>query len=136
MSATPEIFEQTIKVTKDDLDELEHVNNVRYVQWIQDIAKAHWEKRAPEEMKKEFFWVVIRHEVDYKQQAFLEDELLLKTFIGDQTHVTSTRHVTILNLNKETGKVLVEAKSTWCLMNLETKRPFKITPQMLQIFTK
>lgn len=134
MNSTPEIFEQTIKVTEDDLDELQHVNNVRYVQWIQDIAKAHWETRAPEEMKEEFFWVVIRHEVDYKQQAFLDDELLLQTYIGDQTHVTSTRHVTILN--KETEKVLVEAKSTWCLMNLESKRPVKITPQMLQIFTK
>lgn len=134
MNSTPEIFEQTIKVTEDDLDELKHVNNVRYVQWIQDIAKAHWEKRAPEEMKQEFFWVVIRHEVDYKQQAFLDDELLLQTFIGDQTHVTSTRHVTILH--KETGNKLVEAKSTWCLMNLESKRPVKITPEMLQIFTE
>lgn len=134
MNSTPEIFEQSLKVTEDDLDELQHVNNVRYVQWIQDIAKAHWEKRAPEEMKNEFFWVVIRHEVDYKQQAFLNEELLLKTFIGDQTHVTSTRHVTILN--KETEKVLVEAKSTWCLMNLESKKPVKITPEMLQIFTK
>ncbi|MCJ7756968.1 MAG: thioesterase, partial [Gillisia sp.] len=38
MNYTPEIYEIGIKVTKEDLDELQHVNNVRYVQWIQDIA--------------------------------------------------------------------------------------------------
>jgi len=43
MNHTPEIYEMELKVTKEDLDELQHVNNVRYVQWIQDIAKAHWE---------------------------------------------------------------------------------------------
>ena len=36
------VFEVTHTVISDDLDDLLHVNNVRYVQWVQDIAKAHW----------------------------------------------------------------------------------------------
>ena len=134
MSGDPEIFEKTVTVSRDDLDELEHVNNVRYVQWIQDIAKEHWETRAPEEIKKEYFWVVIRHEIDYKQQAFLNEELLLQTFVGEQTHVTSTRHVVIKN--KETDQTLIKAKSTWCLMGFESKKPVKITEEMLRVFNK
>lgn len=134
MSEKPEIFEQKFKVKRDDLDDLNHVNNVQYVQWIQDIAKAHWETRAPESIKEKYFWVVIRHEIDYKQQAFLDDEILVQTFVGDQTHVTSTRFVNIFN--RETKKPLIKAKSTWCLMDQESKKPVKITDEMLRVFRK
>jgi len=132
MSGTPEIFEKFITVKASDLDELKHVNNVQYVQWIQDIAKEHWEKRASEEILSIYFWVVIRHEIDYKQQAFLDDELLIETFVGEHTHVTSQRLVNIKN--KTTGKVLVKAKSTWCLMDYKTKKPVKISEEMVRVF--
>lgn len=134
MSDTPEIFEKTITVNASDLDELKHVNNVQYVQWIQDIAKEHWESRASEEILNTYFWVVIRHEIDYKQQAFLGDELVVQTFVGDHTHVTSQRLVNIIN--KETGKTLVRAKSTWCLMDYKTKKPVKISQEMVRVFYK
>jgi len=134
MSDTPEIFEKSITVKASDLDELKHVNNVQYVQWIQDIAKEHWEKRASEEILDTYFWVVIRHEIDYKQQAFLDDELIIQTFVGDHTHVTSQRLVNILD--KETKKVLVKAKSTWCLMSYKNKKPVKISQEMLRVFYK
>ena len=132
MSGTPEIFEKTITVIASDLDELNHVNNVQYVQWIQDIAKEHWEKRASEEILGAYFWVVNRHEIDYKQQAFLDDELIIQTFVGEHTHVTSQRLVNIVN--KKTNKVLVKAKSTWCLMDYKNKKPVKISQEMLRVF--
>ncbi len=134
MSLSPEIFEQTIKVTKADLDDLQHVNNVRYVQWMEDIAKAHWNARASDEIKQNYFWIVIRHEIDYKKQAFLDDELLLQTYVGEHTHVTSQRLVNILN--KKTREVLIKAKSTWCLMDSKTKKPVKITEEMVRVFYK
>jgi len=134
MSVTPEIYEQNITVKSSDLDNLKHVNNVQYVQWVQDIAKEHWEKRASKEILDTYFWVVIRHEIDYKQQAFLGDELLIQTFVGEHTHVTSVRLVNIVN--KKTNKVLVKAKSTWCLMDYKTKKPVKISEEMLRVFYK
>ncbi len=134
MSLSPENFEQTIKVTKADLDELQHVNNVRYVQWMEDIAKAHWNARASEEIKQNYFWIVIRHEIDYKRQAFLDDEILLQTYVGEHTHVTSQRLVNILN--SKTREVLIKAKSTWCLMEYKTKKPVKITEEMVRVFYK
>lgn len=132
MNGTPEIFEKSITVKASDLDELKHVNNVQYVQWIQDIAKEHWEKRANKEILNTYFWVVIRHEIDYKKQAFLNDELIIQTFVGEHTHVTSQRLVNIIN--KETKEVLVKAKSTWCLMDYKTKKPVKISQEMLRVF--
>lgn len=121
-------------VVKDDLDELQHVNNVRFVQWIQDIAKEHWEVRATEQLKNKFFWVVIRHEIDYKKQAVLGDELLVETYVGDTTFVTSERFVNIKKA--DSGEILVAAKSNWCLLNTSTKKPTKITDELRAVFHK
>lgn len=129
-----ETYTNELKVTKDDLDDLHHVNNVRYVQWIQDIAKEHWEVRATDQLKKDFIWVVIRHEIDYKKQAFLGDDILVETYVGETTFVTSERFVNIKNA--ETGEILVAAKSMWCLLDADSKRPTKITEELRTVFHK
>ena len=129
-----EVYTIRRKVSAEDLDELEHVNNVQYVQWILDIAKEHWEVRATEKLKKEFFWVVIRHEIDYKKQSFLHDELLIETYVGDTTFVTSERFVNIKNA--KSGEILVSAKSNWCLLDTETKRPTRINDELREVFHK
>ncbi|WP_081211495.1 acyl-CoA thioesterase [Salegentibacter sediminis] len=132
MAANPEIFEQKLKVEQSHLDEQNHVNNVQYVQWVQDVAKAHWESRAPREFQEKYFWVVVRHEIDYKKQAFLNEEILLQTYVSETTHVKSIRHVIIKNA--KTGKVLVEAKTTWALIDKQIQKPAKIAEDLKKIF--
>ena len=129
-----EIYTHHRTVMEEDLDDLKHVNNVIYVQWIQDIAKEHWEVRATEKLKKNFIWVVIRHEIDYKKQAFLNDDILIETYVGETTFVTSERFVNIKNA--ETGEILVAAKSMWCLLDADSKRPTKIIDDLRQVFHK
>lgn len=132
MTPNPEIYKEKLIVKAEHLDEQNHVNNVQYVQWVQDIAKAHWNARANEEQKKKYFWLVVKHEISYKQQAFLDEELSLQTYVGETTHVTSVRHVIIKNA--KTKKVLVEAKTTWCLMNQESQRPARISEDLKKVF--
>lgn len=134
MVVPAETYTHQRTVTKEDLDELHHVNNVRYVQWIQDIAKDHWDVRATDQLKRDFIWVVIRHEIDYKKQAFLGDEILIETFVGETTFVTSERFVNIKNAN--TGEILVTAKSMWCLLDANSKKPTKITEDLRTVFHK
>lgn len=132
MEQNPDIYEKELVVTEKHLDKQKHVNNVQYVQWVQDIAEEHWEKRATEEQKKKFVWVVVKHEINYKKEAFLNDPILLQTYVGAATHVTSKRHVIIKN--KDTDKVLVEAQTTWCLLDSETKKPAKISEELKRVF--
>lgn len=134
MVVPAEIYVHRRTVSKEDLDDLNHVNNVIYVQWAQDIAKEHWEVRASDELKKKFIWVVIRHEIDYKKQAFLGDDILIETYVGETTFVTSERYVNIKNA--KTGEVLVAAKSMWCLLDADSKRPTKITEELRTVFHK
>jgi len=37
----PRIFRQEIVVTEDAIDEFGHVNNQRYIAWMQEVATAH-----------------------------------------------------------------------------------------------
>lgn len=132
MELNPEIYEKQLVVKKEHLDKQEHVNNVQYVQWVQDVAEEHWEARATEEQKAKVIWVVVKHEISYKKEAFLDDQISLQTYVGEVTHVTSIRHVIIKNA--DTGKVLTEAKTTWCLLDAETKKPVKISQELKSVF--
>jgi acyl-ACP thioesterase len=87
-----EVFELAISVKPEDIDELGHVNNVSYVRWVQDVAVAHWRSAAPAEDQAKLLWVVVRHEIDYKQAAFLGDEILARTWVGGATRITFERH--------------------------------------------
>ncbi len=132
MDLNPEIYEKTLVVEKKHLDKQKHVNNVQYVQWVQDVAEEHWEKRATTEQVEKYIWVVVKHEINYKKEAFLGDNISLQTYVGEATHVTSVRHVIIKNADN--GKLLAEAKTTWCLLDAETKKPSKISDQLKRVF--
>jgi len=49
------VFEQQIVVKQHDIDNLNHVNNVVYLQWVQDVATAHWQASTSAEMQKKIF---------------------------------------------------------------------------------
>ncbi|MEX0315329.1 MAG: acyl-CoA thioesterase, partial [Allomuricauda sp.] len=74
-------YTQTFKVDPQDLDELEHVNNIRYVEWIQEISKEHWLKATNEAIRKDLVWVVKNHNITYHKSAVLGDIVQLSTHI-------------------------------------------------------
>lgn len=127
-----QVFEKRITVTKDDLDQLNHVNNVRYVQWIQDIAEAHWLTYATKDVLDRYSWFLVSHTIDYKNQALLGDELLLKTFVPKAEGVSTIRHVEILNA--KTNQLIVSSKTKWCLIDSKTQRPTRITTEIAELF--
>ena len=125
-------FEKVLTVLQKDLDDLNHVNNVRYVQWVQDVAEEHWMLKASAQILENYFWVMISHHIQYKGQAFLNDELLIKTFVTKSEGVTSTRMVEIYN--KTSGKLLTNSETNWCFMSKVTNRPTRITQEVIDLF--
>lgn len=126
------IFEKLITVTKNDLDELNHVNNVRYVQWVNDVAKDHWQNNANPELFKNYIWVVIKHCIEYKSAAFLNDVIKLKTYVTLSKGVTSTRVVEIYN--DSTNKLLAKSEIDFCLINSTNNRLTKIPLEISELF--
>ena len=123
------VFETNYTVVTSNIDELKHVNNVVYLQWIQDIANLHWNKLKHGVDTAGYVWVVIRHEIDYVGQALLGDTITAKTWVGKTAGLKSTRHVEFYRNNK----LLVKAQTTFCLLHAKTFKPTRITDQILMM---
>nr|WP_298999062.1 acyl-ACP thioesterase domain-containing protein [uncultured Allomuricauda sp.] len=125
-------YDKTLTVGTDDLDELNHVNNIRYIDWVQQISKEHWEKATTPEIRSELIWVVRKHEVSYFKSAVLEDVLTLHTYISQNKGPISTRIVEIWN--NKTNDLLVKASTDWCLLDASTFRPKRVPEQVATLF--
>lgn len=128
-----EIFELSITVMPTDIDSMQHVNNVTYVRWVQDVAVAHWRSLTTEEERQDCLWVVIRHEIDYKGQAVLGDEVVAKTWVGPARGLKFQRHTEIFRVSD--GTLLAKALSTWCPVNAQNKRPTLVSDEMRRRFS-
>ena len=127
-----QIYTQEITVSLSDLDELQHVNNVQYVQWVQNIAEAHWKSKATDMILNNYFWVLVNHCIQYKSEAKLNDVILLKTYVVKSEGLTSTRKVEMFH--KTTGKLIVSSETVWCLMSVHTKKPTRIPTDIENLF--
>lgn len=103
----------------EDIDELGHVNNAVYVRWLQEIAGAHWLAAATREELAAWFWVVVRHEIDYRRATHLGETLTAETWVGDPRGARFDRHVRFLGPD---GSIRAEAVTTWALIDRASGR--------------
>jgi len=52
-----EVFVVPLDVRPEHIDENNHVNNVVYVGWLQDVGTAHWNARFDEATRAKWSWV-------------------------------------------------------------------------------
>ena len=123
------IFTLTLKVSSDDIDGLQHVNNLVYVKWMDEIATKHWAYLTKDTPLPEYVWVVVRHEIDYLKQAGLEDEITVKTWVGETKGVTSVRFMEFY----KNDLLLVRAKTTWAMLDAKTYKPSRIRENVLKV---
>lgn len=116
-------------VTKSDIDALNHVNNLTYLEWVLNAAEKHWGILSSKTVNEKYVWVVLRHEIDYLASALLNDEVTITTWIGESIGVKSDRFVEI----KKGNKLLAKAKTTWCLLDNKTMRAARIPVEILEL---
>ena len=126
-------FELAIRVQPSDIDELGHVNNVVYLRWVQDVAVAHWRSAATAQQQADVLWVVVRHEIDYKHPARLEDGIVARTWVGAATRSTFQRHTEILRAADR--RLLVRARTVWCPISSGTLRPMHVGDDVRERFS-
>ena len=125
----PHIFYLPIKVVAEDIDELNHVNNIVYLRYVQDAAVGHW-KTVPEEIASQIIWVARRHEIDYLKPAFMGDELVVKTWVDNFVGVKSLRHCEIMRGDE----VLARSVTHWISLDAQTFRTKRITEEIVKQF--
>jgi acyl-CoA thioester hydrolase len=126
-------FEIEIAVADQDIDVLGHVNNVTYLRWVQEVAAAHWRSAAPAADQARTLWVVVRHEIDYKQPAYLADRIVARTWVGSATRVKFERFTELLRASDRA--LLANARTVWCAVDAKTLRPAAVSDAVRAVFS-
>ena len=102
------------------IDELGHVNNAVWVDWIQQIAAAHWAAVAAPEHQSAYIWVVTRHEIDYRGNIGLGESVTAETWIPSGP--TGARFDRRVDFRNAAGAVIVSARTTWAMIDRASGR--------------
>lgn len=117
------------------IDELGHVNNAVWVQWIQDVAGAHWYSAVSAEDQAAHVWVVVRHEIDYLR-ALLPGGSVTATTWADPDSVAGAKFDRMMEFVGDDGRVHVRARTTWALLHRATGRPLRVTAAVIAPFVE
>jgi acyl-CoA thioester hydrolase len=125
-------FELTFTARPEHIDELGHVNNVVWIQWIQQVAVAHWEAVARPEHKDSYYWVVVRHEVDYLRAAHEGDAITARTWVADAPQ--GARFDRFIEFVGPGGKACVRSRTQWAIIDKALGRPIRVPPEVIAPF--
>jgi len=121
-----------ITVGAADLDALQHVNNVRYLDWVQEISREHWSELTRPDWEARYFWVVRSHHIEYLRAAVAGDHLTLTTYVPKVSGPLSHRVVEICQAGS--GELVARCETQWCLLDQATKRPLRIPGPIRECF--
>ena len=129
---TRPVFERAVTARPEHIDELGHVNNAVWVQWIQEVALAHWYSVADLGHQDDYIWVVVRHEIDYLRPAFEGETLTGRTWVGEAPKgARFDRHMEFVGGD---GKVRVRARTVWAIIDKAAGRPIRVPPEVVAPF--
>ena len=121
-------FALAFTASRDDIDELGHVNNAVWVRWIQAISVAHWEAVAPAEHQAAYVWVITRHEIDYRGNVSVGESVTGETWVVGLPK--GARFQRAVRFTGSDGRVKVEAVSTWALLDRASGRLMRVTAEV------
>jgi len=125
-------FSREFTAAPEHIDELGHVNNSVWVQWIQDLATAHWDAAADPAHREQFFWVVVRHEIDYRGNISEGEKAHGETWIPDPPRGAKSDR--LVEFRDASGKVLVSARTSWAMLDRVTQRLVRVRPDVMAPF--
>lgn len=124
----PHLF--PIAIGPADIDFMGHVNNARYLSWVQDAVIDHWRKIAPPDAVAQHLWVALKHEITYRRPAFLGDDVIAHVVL-EKVQGVRARYETLVRRGEE---IIAEVKSTWCCLDAETRRPVRPAREVIDRF--
>ena len=133
MPITP-IYSKIVTIPPSVIDENGHVNNVAYVQWMQDIAIEHYESiggTSPMQ-KVGATWVARSHLIEYLLPAFAGEEIEIRTGIENVRRVRSLRRYEFVRITD--GRLIVRGETDWVFVDAATGSPRAIPEEVMKVF--
>ena len=113
------IYSKIFIIPGNVIDENGHVNNVAYVQWMQDIALEHYASlNGVQAQGSDATWVIREHKIEYLLPAFAGEEIEVQTWVANIRRVRSLRRYQFIR--KPDGKLLVRGETDWVFIDAKT----------------
>jgi acyl-CoA thioester hydrolase len=126
-------YSKTLSIPRSAIDENGHVNNVAYVQWMQDIAVEHYSSIGGVAAQGEHAtWVVREHRIEYLLPAFENEEIEIRTWVENIRRVRSLRKYEFVR--KSDGRTLVRGETDWVFVDARTGMPRAIPADVSRVF--
>lgn len=126
------IYSLSFTATADHIDELGHVNNAVWVQWMEQLSVGHWRDHAPAAEVDASVWMVTRHEIDYRGNVALGAMVTGITWIDESPR--GARFNRRMLFCDASGRTVVEAKTTWAMLDAATHRLLRVPPHLADHF--
>lgn len=129
------VFDLRIKVKPEHIDVLGHVNNVVYVQWMQDVASAHIETLGvglDQYLEMKHAMVAVEHHVQYRKAAMLDDDVILRTWLYEINALYSFRQYAFFNAKDQS--LLFTGNTKWACIEIASGRPKRMSPTFIQAY--
>jgi acyl-CoA thioester hydrolase len=115
------------------IDENGHVNNVAYVQWMQDIALEHYSSIGGIQAQgPDATWVIREHKIEYFLPAYAGEEIEIRTWVENIQRVRSLRKYEFVR--RADGKTLVKGETDWVFVDVKSGRPLAIPQEVVDVF--
>ena len=129
------IYPYEFAVPTEAVDENGHVNNVTYVQWMQDAAVRHYEAMGGRQLTLNLgaTWVVRSHTIEYLSPAFAGERIKVLTWVVNMRRVRSVRRYQFIRVEDE--QLLVRGETDWVFVDVKTGRPRAVPQEVTGLFT-
>ncbi len=111
-----------------------HVNNVVFVQWMQDAAVAHSDAAGCSALTEAAgcTWVAHTHHIEYLRPAFLGEAIEVRTRVADARRSGSLRKYEFHR--PADGVLLARGETDWIYVDATSGRPRRIPAEIYQVF--
>ena len=125
-------FALTFTAAREHIDENGHVNNTVWVQWMEQLATAHWLRDADPAHVAAYAWVVTRHEIDYRGNVRQGEAVTGTTEIREGP--SGARFDRQFVFTNAAGKAIVRAKTTWAMVDRHSGRVLRVPAEVAAPF--
>lgn len=121
------------KAPKESVDMHGHMNNVYYFKIMQDVAVAHSNlvgDTIQAQIQRNKVWLIRHNEATYIQPIFLNDEIVVRSWIERDKMATSVRFFEF----KRDGVLVASAKTTFFYFDTIKNRPVAIPSDIAALY--
>lgn len=117
------VYRHQFTVPESAVDQNGHVNNVVYVQWMQDVAVLHYEAAGGNQAMEDAgaTWVARSHHIEYLKPVYAGEEVVALTWVENLRRVRSLRRYQFLRRSDDV--LLARGETDWVFIDIASGRP-------------